>query len=142
MPLLNYTTKVAVDRSVAEIMRTLTKHGATKIMVENDDTGTIKGLSFAVPVDGELAHFKLPADWEPVFHIISKDPKVPYLKRTEEHAKCVAWRIMKDWVEAQMAILETKMVKLDQIFLPYAIVGKDKTLYEHVTEQKLLSSGA
>ena len=139
MGLLNYTTKVAVDRSVAEIMRTLTKHGARAIMVENDDTGTITALSFQVLVDDKPVRFKLPADWRPVLEIIKKDPRVPRGKKTEEHAKCVTWRILKDWIEAQVAILTTRMVQLDQVFLPYAVAPNGKTFYEHVKASNLLA---
>ena len=44
-------------------------------------------------------------------------------------ASRVAWRILKDWVKAQMAILETEMVDLQEIFLPY-MVSQNRTLYE------------
>jgi hypothetical protein len=54
-----------------------------------------------------------------------------------------AWRIVKDWTEAQLAIIETRMVKTEQVFLPYAIMRDNKTLYEHVeaNPQFLLGSG-
>ncbi len=139
-PILNYTTKVSVDRSAAEIMRILSSHGASAIMVENDNTGTIVGMSFKIMIDGAPAGFKLPIKWQEVLQIIKTDPKVPGHKKNDEHAKCVAWRILKDWVEAQMAILETKMVTLDQVFLPYAITKSGQTLYEHVKSQNLLSA--
>ena len=34
-----------------------------------------------------------------------------------------SWRTLKDWVEAQMALLETGMVTMDEIFLPYMLSG-------------------
>jgi len=37
---------------------------------------------------------------------IQKDPKVPRSKCTDEQALRVSWRIIKDWVKAQMAIVE------------------------------------
>lgn len=140
MGLLNYTTKVSVDRSVAEIMKMLTKFGAQRIMVENDDTGTIVGMSFEILVDGAKTGYKLPVKWEEVLYIIDTDGRVPRAKKNPEHAKCVAWRILKDWVEAQLAILETNMVKLDQVFLPYAIAKSGKTIYEHVKSVGLLAA--
>lgn len=142
MAILNYTTKVSVDRSAAEIMKMLSKHGATHIIVENDDTGTISGMSFQIPVDGNLVGFKLPVKWQEVLQIIQEDRRVPGNKRNPEHAKCVAWRILKDWTEAQLAILETNMVKLDQVFLPYAVAKDGRTLYEAVKASNLLSSGS
>ena len=45
-----------------------------------------------------------------------------------------AWRITKDWVEAQMAIVETKMVTLPQVFLPYAVTQNGQTVYEKILE--------
>jgi hypothetical protein len=37
------------------------------------------------------------------------DRKVPRSKCTEDQAQRVAWRIVKDWVEAQMAIVEAQL---------------------------------
>ena len=142
MPILNYTTKVSVDRSVAEIMKMLAKFGAQAVMVEHDDTGTIVAMSFKILIDGNSVGFKLPVQWREVLHIINKDKRVPGNKKNDEHAKCVAWRIMKDWVEAQLAILESNMVKLDQVFLPYAVANDGRTLYEAVKSSNLLGPPA
>ena len=40
-----------------------------------------------------------------------------------------SWRILKDWVEVQMALLETGMVTMDEIFLPYRLSG-GQTFYQ------------
>ena len=37
-----------------------------------------------------------------------------------------SWRILKDWVEAQMALLETGMVTMDEIFLPSTCSPEDR----------------
>ncbi len=49
---------------------------------------------------------------------------------TRDMATRVAWRILKDWVRAQMAILETEMVSVEQIFLPYMEAKDGRTVYE------------
>ena len=41
-----------------------------------------------------------------------------------------AWRIVKDWVEAQMALVETRMVTVPQVFLPYTLMRNGRTLSE------------
>ncbi|KKK77838.1 hypothetical protein LCGC14_2849580 [marine sediment metagenome] len=42
----------------------------------------------------------------------------------------------------QMAILDTEMVSIEQIFLPYMQIGDTKTLYEVMVDHKLaLPSG-
>jgi hypothetical protein len=111
------------------------------IVNEYDDNGFIIGLSFAIELDGQKVGFRLPCDWRPVLQILEEDRKVPRNKKTQEQAIRVAWRIIKDWVEAQMAIVETKMVKTEQVFLPYAVQKNGKTLYDNVIESKMLLTG-
>jgi hypothetical protein len=37
-----------------------------------------------------------------------------------------------------MALLETEMVKMEQIFLPYMITGDNKTLFERMVDHKFM----
>jgi hypothetical protein len=50
--------------------------------------------------------------------------------RTPEHAERVAWRIVKDWLEAQLAIVATEMVTFDQVMLAYVRTSDGTTLYD------------
>jgi hypothetical protein len=43
-----------------------------------------------------------------------------------------AWRNIRDWVMAQLALYETEIVDMPQVFLPFATDGQGKILYEHV----------
>lgn len=54
-----------------------------------------------------------------------------------------AWRVIRDWVEAQLALVEINMVTVPQVFLPYAIMRDGKTLSEHIESNPgfLLGSG-
>lgn len=140
MPILNYTTGIEAEKSIAEIQKCLAQHGANAILAEYDDEGQVVALSFKILIDDNTLGFRLPSDWRPVLTILEKNPKVPRRLSTKEQALRVSWRIIKDWVEAQMAIVETKMVKVDQVFLPYAIVKNGQTLYEHVKANNLLSA--
>lgn len=54
-----------------------------------------------------------------------------------EQSERVAWRIIKDWVETQMAILESEMVQMDEIFLPYMLNSKGQTVFEAYQSQQL-----
>lgn len=143
MALLNYTTKIDPDKTAAEITRCLTQHGAQAIMTEYDPSTTwISALSFKITVNEQTMGFRLPCDWQPVFQILQKDPKVPRANSTKDQAIRTAWRIVKDWVEAQMALVETKMVTTQQVFLPYAVMRDGRTLAEHVsTDPKFLLGG-
>ena len=71
----------------------------------------------------------------------SRNTEAVFVKLTEQRVMVTAqearrqqatrtsWRILKDWVEAQMALLETGMVTMDEIFLPYMLSG-GQTFYQ------------
>ena len=122
MPLLNYTTSIAPQKTVMEIQTTLSKIGASRILTNLDTEGNIIALSFQInnPETGTPISFRLPTDWKPV-HETLKRQRVSARLQTPEQALRVAWRITKDWIEAQAAIIETRMVTPAQVFLPYAI---------------------
>lgn len=147
MPILNYTTTVPAVKSAGEIQGILVAHKAKSILMNYDDHGSIESLTFfaATPLGERL--FRLPVDTEAVFKVLQKQfpGRRTYYSDTAKRdatqraqAERVAWRIMKDWVEAQMAILEAQMVTLDQVFLPYMVNKKGETLYSQVAGGQLL----
>lgn len=135
MPLLNYTTEISVEKTINEIHKALISNGARTILNEYDEKGGIVALSFQCQVGDRLIAFRLPSDWQPVLKILQHDSKIPRRFSSPEQAQRVSWRIIKDWVEAQMAIVQTKMVTIDQVFLPYAVTEDGKTIYEKIRER-------
>lgn len=139
MPLLNYTTKIEAIKTVGEIQRTLANHGAKSILSDYDDQGQIEALAFRIITPHGDIGFRLPIDPAAVLKVLKQQNdmgKVPKAFVNHQQAVRVAWRIVKDWVEAQMAILETEMVNMEQVFLPYMISGNGRTLYEVMAETK------
>lgn len=129
MPILNYTTEVPVIITVNHITKVLVAHGASGILTEYDLNGEVEALTFRVPFSDSNKGFRLPANWQAVARALSNDPKVERRYRTDDQAKRVAWRILKDWVEAQMALIDVQMAALDQVFLPYMQCGVE-SFYE------------
>jgi hypothetical protein len=84
--------------------------------------------------DGLIPFRKGPFERGPAaaFKLLKRDRKVPRSLRTLDQALRVSWRIVKDWVEAQRAIVDTTMVALEQVLLPYAITPDGRTLYERL----------
>lgn len=132
MPLLNYTTTIAADKSINEIQKILVKAGASKIMTDWDAEGNIVSISFQLLMNDQPLAFTLPTNWKPVLQVLNGDSKVPNKFKNNDQARRVAWRITKDWVEAQMAIIETRMVTPAQVFLPYAVTHDGQLMYEKV----------
>lgn len=155
MGLLNYTTKIDPDKTAAEVSKILSKHGATAVMTEFDEKdGFVTALSFKIKLNDKELGFKLPVDWRPVFKVLTNGRKNPHSYNEQRKARWesewklqavrTAWRIVKDWVEAQMALVETQMATTAQVFLPYAIMRDGKTLSEKVAEDPkfLLGDGS
>ena len=141
-PLLNYTTTIDPAKTVAEIQHILAKHRAKAILTNYDGNGNVESITFSIQTAACEVGFRLPANVDAVFAVLSRGKNIApyrlkaYKERAYPQARRVAWRIIKDWVEAQLAIVETEMVKLEQVFLPYAVTRSGETLYE-----KLVSTG-
>jgi len=137
MALLNYTTEIQAIKTIGQITGILVAHGAREIFTAYDDNGHVEALSFNVWRGQQVIPFRLPVDAKSTLRVLERQ-KVPKRYMNYAHAVRVAWRIIKDWVEAQMALLETEMASLEQIFLPYMIVHDDQTLYEVMAERQFL----
>lgn len=133
--LANYTTTVPAMKSIGEIQGILVTHGAKHILMDYDHGEPI-GVAFIVATPHGDIPFRMPANIDRVQAVLNKQRVRSQVGR--ELASRVAWRILKDWMRAQMAILETEMVSIDQVFLPYMQVGdKGKTLYEVMLDHHL-----
>ena len=142
MPLLNYTTQIQASKTVGEITCILVAHGARSILTNYDTKGQIVSLSFEVMTTHGVAQIVLPVNPDAVLKVMSKyGSHVPNRLQNREQAVRVAWRIIKDWLEAQMAILETEMVKMEQIFLPYIQTQNGETLFQVFESRNLLTLG-
>lgn len=141
MAILNYTTTIAADKTIGEIQKIISSKGATKIMIDYEG-GLPTHLSFAIEHNGQPLSFRLPANWQGVLKAM-KAQRVAKTYQNEAQALRVCWRIIKDWVAAQMAIVEAEQASLATIFLPYAVMGNGNTVAHNILEtsegQKLLN---
>jgi hypothetical protein len=165
MPIKNYTTSVAEDKTVGEIMGLLAAKGARQIYISYDTSGRPEGISFLVAIKsasgedpGVPVPFKLPCNFDGVFRALKssyrdRHAQARFERSPESRAQSrrVAWRIIKDWIDAQMALIEAEQASLAQVFLPYAVVhgqgteGREITVFdkflEQVSHQRALPAG-
>ncbi len=137
MPILNYTTSVPVDRTMMQIQKILVKHGATNISTDYID-GQPASMMFLIDISGQWISYRLPCRHGRVFRILERDPRVQPRYRTEEHALRVSWRIVKDWIEAQMALIEAELASLPEVFLPYVVTNDGRTVADRFLENPQL----
>ena len=133
MALLNYSTTIEAIKTAGEIQGILAGHGAKSIKTAYSEDGLVEALSFLILTpQGEIG-IRLPINPDAVLKVLTQQNelgRVPKRCLTRVQAVRVAWRIVKTWVQAQMAIIETEMVKTEQVFLPYVITESGRTLYE------------
>ena len=140
MAILNYTTAIECEKTIAEIQKCLASHGANKIVTDYEN-GLPSSVTFCLVIQDRMIAYVLPANYRGVLKAMKNDRKVPNSKCNDEHAQRVAWRIVKDWVEAQMAIVEAQLADMAEVFLPYAVHKSGETLYNHIKKDIQLLIG-
>ena len=139
MAILNYTTTVDSFKTVSEIEYILMKHKAKSIM-KNYDGESITGLSFLIDTGFQQIPVRLPVKVDECVEVLKREKKNSprsSIKATREQAERVAWRILKDWIEAQMALLDIEMAEMQEIFLPYIEI-QGQTIYEKLEQKNFL----
>jgi hypothetical protein len=150
MAIKNYTSDKPIDSIFAELQQTLGTHGAKQISYDYGDDGRVQGVQFVIKVNDHFIPIKLPARVDKAQAVLKKQWEEGLIshKRGKENtygydqAYRVAWRNILDWVQAQIALLEIGMAKMEEVFLPYMQDRQGVTFYERMEKQDfLLESG-
>lgn len=139
MPIMNYTTKVAVDKTAAEVQAILGRSGAASVSVFYM-SGQPAGVTFTMSTPAGPREYRLPVDVEAMHRHLRSEHAAGRLRAhqsvasmtSREQAARVAWRVAKDWLEAQVTLVQAQMATLDQVMLPYLLTAgpESRTLYE------------
>lgn len=151
MPILNYTTDIAVEKTISEIEKMLVESGAENIFKNYDEKGNLQAIAFILNTSNRKLTFRLPMNHAGVLQTLKNQSgefknyrygrvrKVPLSMVTQEQASKVGWRIIKDWLEAQLALYFIQMVKVEEIFLPFMYNQKTgMTIFQML--EKIISS--
>lgn len=147
MAIKNYTTDVPVNKTVSEIHLMLADHGAKRILFDYGADSKVTAISFTIETPTGEQAVRLPANVERVREVLRQQKNNPrnrnrsQIDDSRDQAERVAWRIVKDWLAAQLAILETEMVDVQQVFLPYFLNRQGQTLYEVYSSGSLMLEG-
>lgn len=139
--LLNHTTTVEAKKTVAEISSMLVAGGARRVFLDYDPaTLRVVAVTFLMPSFGERP-FRLPARVDAVHKTLERHWRAGKVQRryvTPDQAERVGWRIVKDWLAAQLAIVESGMVTLEEVMLPYLTDPRSgRTMFQEVRDQHL-----
>jgi hypothetical protein len=134
--LKNYTSSVPVATTVSRIEQTLAKSHVTGIQKDYLN-GRLTALCFRGTLpNGRSVNIRLPANTKAVYDVLLKKVKRPNkttYPRVQEQAERTAWKLMQDWVEVQISLIEMQQADFVQVFLPYVWDG-ELTFYARLKE--------
>lgn len=133
----NYTSTVPASRSISNIEHYLSKKGALNISKTFKDE-KVESIFFQIDLNGAPVPFKLPANIEACYNALRRERKRPPDKAGEkklrEQAERTAWKIISEWVEIQISLIEMEQAEFLEIFLPYVHNG-NKTYFEKLKSE-------
>lgn len=122
----NITTSVPAEKTVGEIQGILAKIHASAMMIEYNE-GQPEAISFKLNREGHELSFRLPSNWQGIFRAMKRE-KMAQRLRTPEQAKRVSWRVTRDWLRAQLTLIEAGAASIEEVMLPWAITVDGSTV--------------
>ena len=135
-------------------MSLLSAKGARAIRIDYDDKNRPQSISFVLMIHDLPIPFKLPCNFEGVLKALAREysrsgarDRFERNPQSMVQARMIAWRIIKDWVAAQMALIEAEQASMAQVFLPYAVANEKAQMtvfdqfMEQIGKQKQLTTG-
>lgn len=130
----NYSSTIQINRIFKKLQQTLAKHGAQQVTFDYGKDGKVYGVVFSVLFREQKIWVKLPARVDKAHAVLKSQYNAGLIRDRKvldpEQAYRVAWRNIYDWVDAQMALLDIEMARMEEVFLPYMVDGSGKTYFE------------
>lgn len=92
-------------------------------------------------LEGKFIGFRLPARIDQVEQVLKRLKRWRNIDALHEQAYKTGWANIRDWVTAQMTLIETKMATMPEVSLPYMTQRNAKTLYESLEGSKFMLPG-
>jgi len=149
--LKNYTSDVPVSQTIFKIEQVLIKCGVSGITKEYGPSAEVTAIRFHIPVNEREITVRLPADADKAQDALwldyaNGDKLTPDGKSLQwssqkkkrradfaDQANRTAWKIIQDWVEVQMSMIQMKQADTVEVFLPYIWDGKS-TVYSRLKD--------
>lgn len=153
MFLKNYTSDQPVSQTIYRIEQVLIKCGVSGIRKDYDGpAGNVVAVTFEIKIDGaEPWTIRLPANvqkaWDALWLNYADGDKLSpdgmrlaYGTRKNkvkadfrDQAERTAWKIIQDWVEVQMSMIQMQQADFREVFLPYAWDG-ERTFFNRLKD--------
>lgn len=140
MNIRNYTSSVPVINSINFIEHRLASAGATHIAKFYEENRPV-GMIFQITHNNVPLTFKLPAKSLAVYNVLFnavKRPRPSTKETIRSQSDRTAWKILSDWVDIQITMIQLEQAEFTEVFLPYFYDLKtNKTLFEKVAANEI-----
>jgi hypothetical protein len=133
----NKTTSVSADKSVGEIQKMLASARVSSLMVDYVD-GKPDAIAFKISRSELQIAFRLPANWQGVLAAMKRDKTIARRLVCEDQARRVSWRVVRDWLRAQLTLIEAGAASIEEVMLPWAVTNDGKTVSQKFWKIRLV----
>ena len=137
--LKNYTSDVPVAVTISRIEAVLIRVGVSGITKEYGPQGETCALTFHISLGETRVAIRLPANKEQALNALWDDYRQKHprgrmsRKDFAQQAERTAWKLMQDWCEVQLSLIQVKQAEFLEVFLPFVWDGgKRQTFYDQI----------
>lgn len=123
----NKTTQIDASKTVGEIQQMLASARASSLMIDYED-GQPSALAFQLAQGDQSLSFRLPCNWQGILAALKRDKKYPQRLKNADQAKRVSWRVLRDWLRAQLTLVEAGASSLQEVMVPWMITNDGTTV--------------
>lgn len=135
----NYTSETPAHITIGRIEQRLIACGVNGITKEYSGSGKIAAIVFHLNLDGKRNSVRLPADETAVQKSLHADwmAQSPKSKKTvadfADQAERTAWKLMQDWTEVQLTMVQLQKKDFREVFLAYLWDG-ERTFFQQIVD--------
>jgi len=136
---LNYTTTVAADKTAHECLVTLGKYGAKRAGLAYGKDRVPMGISFVLDTRWGERGYEIAVNFDgtqSALRAAYRERKIERKYTEHAHAQKVAWRVLKMWLESNLALVEAGQVDPERALFPYMLLAPEHTVFDEYDRQQ------
>lgn len=136
---LNYTTQVAADKTAHECLVVLGKYGAKRAGLAYGKDKIPMGITFVLGTRWGERGYEIALNFDGTSQSLERayeDRRIERKYTGVAHAQKVAWRVLKMWLESNLALVEAGLAEAERVLFPYMLLAPEHTLFEEYDQQQ------
>jgi hypothetical protein len=136
---LNYTTIVAAGKTAHECLAVLGKYGAKRAGLAYGRDKIPMGITFVLGTRWGERGYEIALNFDGTAQSLERayeDRRIERKYTGAAHAQKVAWRVLKMWLESNLALVEAGLAEPERVLFPYMLLAPEHTLFDEYDQQQ------